>query len=122
MGTPFSPFVYHRDATHKAIAEYLEGKGYVVFDVSSVKGLGFDMIVWAPMLLRWGTLEAKTPRKSRAKPGARKYSVANRPLSEPRLTESEQKARTLAPVAIAVSGEEAEQKMFGEWLSVVRSS
>jgi hypothetical protein len=112
MGKGFNPFVYHRDSTHKAIAEYLESKGYVVKDVSMVKNLGFDIIVFSPMHQCWRVCEIKTPIKSRAKPGARRYSMKNRHASGPRLTPSENKLLGLADVAVAETGEEAERKMF----------
>lgn len=115
-GSGFTPWTFNRDATHKAVADYLTAKGYIVRDVSSVKSLGFDIIVYAPALRRWAVCEIKSPKKSRAKPGARRYTMTNRKVSEPRLTACELSLRAVAEVAVATTGEEAERQMFGAWL------
>lgn len=92
-----------KDTSHKPIVEGLEARGIVVFDVSGLAGLGFDIVCYRPGLNGgWFVLELKTPVESNAgQPGKRKYSVANRPVTQKAaLTESEKKARTRAPVHV----------------------
>lgn len=58
-----SRWARRKDTTHKPIADALEACGKVVFDVSSIGGLGFDIIVYDPSSRLWMAAELKSDKK-----------------------------------------------------------
>lgn len=90
-----------KDTSHKPIVDGLEARGIIVFDVSGLAGLGFDIVCYRAGE-GWRVMELKTPVESNAgQPGKRKYSTANRPVTQKAaLTDSEKRAKTRAPVEV----------------------
>lgn len=91
-----------KDNSHKSIVDGLAPYGIVAFDVSALKGLGFDVVLYRAATDTWRVAELKTPFVSQAgAPGKRKYSVANRPVRQQApLTESELRAQKRAPIPV----------------------
>jgi hypothetical protein len=68
-----------KDSNHRAIVEQLQAWGYVTFDTSGLRNLGFDLVVYdRPRTQKFLIFEIKS---------------GNKPL-----TPSEEKARRLAPI------------------------
>lgn len=97
-----------KDASHAAIVEYVEAHGLIVFDVSGLAKLGFDIVVYSPALDKFLPVELKTKAESKARAGARRYDTSNRPITATAspLTDSEVKAKSRAPIPTATTGEE----------------
>lgn len=77
-----------KDSTHRPIVEALEAHGIVVFDVSGLAGLGFDVLCYAPWLQKWQPAELKSDKKTSHK------------SSETQLKPSQSRAAALAPIPI----------------------
>ena len=73
-----------KDDNHKAIVADLERLGYVVFDVSALSGLGFDIVVYKPpeptLKARWMPMEIKQPGHDRFDTGSEKRARARAPI------------------------------------------
>lgn len=83
-----SRWARRKDTTHLPIADGLEGAGLVVFDVSGLGGLGFDILVYHPTQRRWLPMEIKSGKAIHHKSAAT------------RLKPSQVRAIALAPIPV----------------------
>ena len=75
-----------KDLMHRPIVERLEAHGIVVFDVSGLPGLGFDVLCYAPWLKKWLPAEIKSDK------------TVSHKSSETQLKPSQIRAAALAPI------------------------
>lgn len=93
-----------KDANHASIVAELETRGFIVFDVSRLAGLGFDLVVYSDALDRWLPVEIKIPE-----PAKRPYHFKDKAVQskdDRRLTPSEKRAKAKAPIPTVETAQE----------------